>query len=182
MKGWTDEELKNRDLMAPCGLYCGLCGIYIATRDNNLKFRERLAGIYGSKPEETECLGCMQPDPAGKLYGYCTFCGIRDCVREKGFYSCHLCDQWPCDKITNFPISTGKRVMMRAIPAWREKAANLGDDEGSVAWAMSECERYHCGSCGAPLFRGAQRCRACKAEIAHELDGNFKIETDAPMK
>ncbi len=182
MKGWTDEELKNRDLMAPCGLYCGLCGIYIATRDNNAKFKERLAGIYGSKPEETECLGCMQPDPARKLYGYCTFCDIRDCVREKGFYSCHQCDQWPCDKINDFPISTGKRVMMRTIPIWREKATDLGDDQGSVAWAEAECERYHCGSCGAPLFRGAQKCRACKAEIAHELDGTFKIETDTAMK
>ncbi len=23
MKGWTEEEIRNRDLMAPCGLYCG---------------------------------------------------------------------------------------------------------------------------------------------------------------
>jgi len=32
MKKWTEEEIQNRDLMAPCGLYCGACGIYIATR------------------------------------------------------------------------------------------------------------------------------------------------------
>jgi len=25
MEGWTEEEIKNTDLMAPCGLYCGAC-------------------------------------------------------------------------------------------------------------------------------------------------------------
>ncbi|HMA86582.1 MAG TPA: DUF3795 domain-containing protein [Desulfosalsimonadaceae bacterium] len=25
--------------MAPCGLYCGACAVYIATRDNNEKFK-----------------------------------------------------------------------------------------------------------------------------------------------
>ena len=23
MKGWAEEEIKNKNLMAPCGLYCG---------------------------------------------------------------------------------------------------------------------------------------------------------------
>ena len=63
MKGWDEEEIKNRDLMAPCGLYCGTCGVYIATRDNNEKFKAVMGGLYGTKPEETECRGCMQPDP-----------------------------------------------------------------------------------------------------------------------
>ena len=34
-------------LAAPCGMYCGVCAIYIAHRDNNLKFKERLTGLYG---------------------------------------------------------------------------------------------------------------------------------------
>ncbi|MBF0399038.1 MAG: DUF3795 domain-containing protein, partial [Desulfobacterales bacterium] len=43
MEGWTEEEFKNKNLMAPCGLYCGLCGIYIATRDKNEKFKTIMA-------------------------------------------------------------------------------------------------------------------------------------------
>jgi hypothetical protein len=39
MEGWTEEEIRNKELMAPCGLYCGLCGVYIAMRDKNKKFR-----------------------------------------------------------------------------------------------------------------------------------------------
>jgi len=171
MEGWTEEEFKNIKLMAPCGLHCGLCGIYIATRDENKKFKSAMAGLYGTRPEDTECLGCMQPEPPQKLYGFCRICTIRDCVKEKKFYSCHQCEEWPCPQIKNFGLATGARVMLRTIPIWREKVALYGDENGSIEWARSECERYHCPSCGKPLFRGARRCRYCKQDIAEKLDG-----------
>ena len=31
----------NPSLVGPCGLYCGVCAIYIAGRDNNLKLKEK---------------------------------------------------------------------------------------------------------------------------------------------
>lgn len=175
MEGWSEEEFENKELMAPCGLYCGACAVYIATRDGNEKLKAIMGILYGTKPEDTECLGCMQSDPPKKMYEYCNICKIRDCVKSKHFYSCHQCDEWPCSLTENFPITTGRRVIKRAIPIWREKVASIGDEKGSVEWARSECERYHCPSCGKPLFRGAQRCRACKTEVANELDGLFKL-------
>ena len=132
-----------------------------------------MGDLYGTTPKETECIGCMQPDPPKKLYGYCKECKIRDCVKSKGYYSCHQCDEWPCDFIEMFPLKTGLRVMKRTIPIWRDKVATLGDESGSVEWVRSEYERYHCSSCKKPLFRGAQRCRNCKKEVAEELDGSF---------
>ncbi len=171
MKGWTEEEFRNKKLMAPCGLYCGTCGVYIAMRDDNEKFKGVMGNLYGTPPEQTSCCGCMQADPPENLYYFCKSCDIRSCVKSKDFYSCHQCSDWPCDMIKNFGLATGRNVMMRTIPIWREKVAELGDEEGSVEWARSECERYHCSSCGAPLFRGAQRCRACKHSVAEELDG-----------
>ena len=173
MKGWTEEEFANKNLMAPCGLYCGVCGVYIAMRDKNDKFRSVMANLYGTRPEETECLGCMQQDPPERLYAFCEGCKIRDCVRSKGFYSCHQCEEWPCTLIEDFQFATGVRVMKRAIPLWREKVAELGDEKGSVEWARAECQRYHCPSCGEPLFRGAQRCRVCKQPVADMLDGSL---------
>jgi hypothetical protein len=178
MEGWTEEEIRNKDLMAPCGLYCGTCGVYIATRDGNEKFRAAMANLYGTKPEEAECLGCMQPDPPKKLYGMCNACEVRDCVKSKGYYSCHQCEEWPCSMIENIPVATGERVIKRTIPLWRAKVAEHGDEEGSVEWVRSECERYHCSSCGKPLFRGAQRCRACKKPVADELDGSIQADFD----
>lgn len=173
MEGWTEEEIRNKDLMAPCGLHCGACGVYIATRDGNEKFKAVMGNLYGTKAEETECRGCMQPEPATKLYGYCTMCAIRNCVRAKGYSSCHPCGEWPCKRIENFGLATGVRVMKRAIPLWRAKVAELGDDQGSVEWAREELQRYHCPVCGKPLFRGAKRCRACKEPVAETLDGTL---------
>jgi len=36
----------NPDFISPCGLYCGVCAIYMAHRDNNRKFKERLVKLY----------------------------------------------------------------------------------------------------------------------------------------
>ncbi len=36
----------NPDFISPCGLYCGVCAIYIAHRDNNSKLKERLVSLY----------------------------------------------------------------------------------------------------------------------------------------
>ena len=173
MKGWTESEFADRSLMAPCGLYCGVCGVYLATRNVDPKFKALLGRLYGSAPEETECLGCMQPDPPQSLYGYCRACPIRDCVRGRGQYSCHQCAEWPCALIADFPLATGRRVMSRAIPLWRDQVACRGVGAGDAAWARAECERYHCPDCGEPLFRGAQRCRACHAPVADALDGSL---------
>src|SRR5512136_2424754 len=107
MEGWTDEEIRNKGLMAPCGLYCGVCGVYIATRDGNEKFRAVMGSLYGTKAEETECCGCMQTDPPKKRYNSCKSCLIRSCVKSKGYYSCHPCKEWPCSLIENFAYATG---------------------------------------------------------------------------
>jgi hypothetical protein len=173
MEGWKEDEIRNKAIMAPCGLYCGACGVYIATRDANEKFRATMGKLYGTPPEKTQCLGCMQSDPPEKIYGYCQACAIRNCVKAKGYYSCHQCGEWPCSQIENFGFATGKRVMKRAIPVWRAKVKEHGDEKGSIEWARSECERYHCPHCGKPLFRGAQTCRSCKMSVAAELDGSL---------
>jgi hypothetical protein len=172
MEGWTEEEIRNKDLMAPCGLYCGTCAIYIATRDGDEKLKAILGNLYGTEPEETECYGCMQADPPKKLYSYCKGCNIRVCIISKGYYSCHQCSDWPCSMIDNLPYSTSVRVTKRTIPIWRAKVAELGHEDGSIEWARSECERYHCPFCGKPLSRGAQQCGKCKRSVANELDGS----------
>jgi hypothetical protein len=132
MKGWTEDEFKDKNLMAPCGLYCGTCGVYIATRDNNAKFKSVMGGLYGTTPEQTECRGCMQPDPPDKLYLYCQHCDLRNCIRAKGYYACHQCGEWPCDLVENFGLATGKRRRMRSL-------------SGSSERISARCSRTRCG-------------------------------------
>lgn len=147
-------EIK-KEMVPPCGLYCGVCGIMYATRDDNPKLRERLAPVYGLKPEEIYCEGCLAEDD--KVFFYCRVCPIKSCTQEKGYEGCHQCDDFPCEHIENFPIPVGKKVIMRAVPRWREM--------GTEAWVEEEEKRYVCPHCGARLFRGAQRCRECREPV-----------------
>jgi len=143
----------NKAWLAPCGLYCGVCGISMAHRDNNLKFKERLSTVYACAPEEIACNGCL----SDLRFKYCASCPIRTCVQEKQYEGCHECTQFPCHFINNFPIPVGKKVIMRAIPAWKST--------GTEKWVELEEQRYHCPHCGNKLFRGAKTCRNCKEPV-----------------
>lgn len=157
----------NPDFIAPCGLYCGVCAIYIAHRDNNQKFKERLANLYkgavpgkGTLPnsdaltaDDIRCQGCLSQD----LFMHCRQCDIRACAQEKGFAGCHECDEFPCVHVENFPMAVGKKVILRAVPYWRK--------HGTEKWIQDEIARYICPECGNTVFRGAVRCNRCKATL-----------------
>ena len=88
---------------------------------------------------------------------YCRVCPIKSCAEEKGYEGCYQCDDFPCSFIEDFPQPVGKKVMMRAIPQWREM--------GTEKWVAAEEARYQCPQCGLKLFRGAKRCRECKTPV-----------------
>jgi predicted RNA-binding Zn-ribbon protein involved in translation (DUF1610 family) len=158
----------NPDFIAPCGLYCGVCAIYIAHRDNNLKFKKRLVELYkggvpgkGTLPgsesitaEDIRCNGCLSDN----LFIHCKRCEIRACSKKKGYTGCYQCDEFPCRYIEDFPMAVGKKVVLRAIPYWREV--------GTEKWIQDEEARYVCPECGNKVFRGAAECNQCKATLA----------------
>lgn len=143
----------NKEWLAPCGLYCGVCVILMAHRDDNQKLKDRLAPVYGVSPEELRCQGCL----SNEVFAYCTTCPIKSCTREKGYDGCHQCNEFPCEHINNFPIPVGQKVILRAIPQWREM--------GTEKWVEAEGKRYQCPHCGEQLFRGAKRCRRCHETV-----------------
>jgi len=157
----------NPDFVSPCGLYCGVCAIYIAHRDKNYKLKERLLSLYkgevpgkGNIPdseslsvEDIQCRGCLSDEP----FRYCRRCEIKDCTTRKGYTGCHQCDEFPCLYIENFPMAVGKKVILRAIPHWREV--------GTEKWIQDEESRYICPECGNKVFRGVVRCNKCKAAL-----------------
>ena len=156
----------NPDFVAPCGLYCGVCAIHIAGRDNNEKFKAALVNLYqgnlgkGTLPgsenltlADIHCGGCL----SGDLFMHCKQCEIRQCTMDKGYEGCHQCSDFPCEFIDEFSMTIGKKVILRAIPYWRE--------HGTEKWIADEEARYVCPECGNKLFRGAQRCNQCKTAV-----------------
>lgn len=152
----------NPDFAAPCGLYCGVCLIQQADRANNQQLKESLAQLFkGSLPNsenltaaDIHCRGCLSDD----LFFHCAQCSIRTCVHEKGYTGCHECSDFPCRLIDEFPIPVGGKVILRAIPHWREV--------GTEQWMADEEKRYLCPQCGNKLFRGARRCNKCKTAVS----------------
>ena len=157
----------DADLVSPCGLYCGVCAIHIAHRDNNAKLKQRLVGLYkggvagkGVLPNsETltvdgiRCRGCLSDD----RFMHCEQCAIRDCTQARGYTGCHQCDDFPCPHVENFPMAIGKKVILRAV-LHRRKV-------GTEKWVRDEKARYVCPDCGHTVFRGAVRCNRCSAAL-----------------
>ena len=143
----------QKELMAPCGLYCGVCAIRMAHQDGNQKFKERLAPLYGVTPEEICCRGCLSDE----VFAYCATCAIKSCTQGRGYEGCYQCAEFPCAHIEHFPVPVGRKVILRAVPAWREL--------GTEKWVEAEEKRYRCPHCGEALFRGAKRCRRCKEAV-----------------
>jgi hypothetical protein len=102
----------NAELLAPCGLYCGVCGVYMASRDNNRKLKDKLANAYGVTPGQIVCKGCL----SNEKFVYCRTCGIRACVMGKKYEGCHQCNEFPCKFINDFPFPIGKKVILRSVP------------------------------------------------------------------
>jgi hypothetical protein len=155
-----DMEM-HPDFIAPCGMYCGVCAVMYATRDDNLRFKERLVGVYKGKlpgsehlsVDDIRCRGCLSEEP----FLYCNACAIKNCTKNKGYTGCHECDAFPCEWIDGFPIQVGKKVILRAIPHWRAV--------GTEKFVQDEEARYVCPGCGHKLFRGVKRCNRCGLEV-----------------
>lgn len=157
----------NPDFLAPCGLYCGVCAIHIAYREDNRKFKERLVAVYqgripgkGLLPDaesltvdDIKCAGCLSND----RFAYCRRCDIRECVQNRGYSGCHQCDEFPCQHVGDFPMTVGKKVILRAIPHRREV--------GTEQWVIDEEARYVCPRCGNKLFRGVVTCNRCRMQV-----------------
>ena len=150
-------EVKN-ELLAPCGLWCGACSIYIAHENNNLKFKEKLLPVYKAYAKDLDdiaCTGCLSE---GTVFPVCKVCAIKKCCKDKDIKGCYQCEEFPCKFIDNFPIPVGKKVILRSVPFWRQ--------HGTEKYVEAEKNRYHCPEYGNQLFRGAKRCNKCKVPVS----------------
>jgi hypothetical protein len=156
--GKMDTSVK---LLAPCGLYCGMCVMYQATQANNRDLLERMRKLLSplfsfaanATADDLLCDGCHSE----RIGIFCRECAIRDCTSQKSYQGCHECGDFPCDHIDHFPVPTGKKVMQRAHSAIQEL--------GPAAFVEAEEQRYHCPACGQRLYRGARECRQCQTRV-----------------
>jgi len=160
---WRNYNMteKENKLLAPCGLYCGVCSIYKAYKDNDLELKKEILTKLNNNEiktiEDIACTGCLSD---GIVFHFCQACPIKTCIKNKKIKGCYQCKDFPCEIISNWPDPLEKKVMLRAIPSWRE----LGIEN----WVAEEEKRYKCPNCGTLLFHGTKKCKNC----------NFKVNFD----
>lgn len=144
----------NNSLLSPCGLYCGVCSVYIAHKTNNLDLKRTIFPIFqqwGAKNiEDITCEGCMSK---GYIFSFCQTCSIKNCIKHKLIDGCWKCDEFPCKIIHDWPSPEGKIVIIDEI----KQICELGIEK----WVQKVEETHKCSKCGTQLYRGAQNCYVC---------------------
>lgn len=94
------------EITAICGLPCHECGAYIATMTDDDAKREEVARMWSEmykadiKPSDINCSGCTTD--GGPVFHHCTVCEIRKCGKSRGVVNCAHCDDYGCEKTTEF--------------------------------------------------------------------------------
>ena len=158
----TDGEIImveiKKELLSPCGLYCGVCAVYLAHSSNNLEFKKQLFPVFkqwGAKTiEDIACTGCMSD---GIIFPFCRTCFIKKCIKDKNLEGCHQCKDFPCKIYEKWPSAAGKEVMLKEIPNWREL--------GTKQWVKNVEDQHRCSTCGEITYRGVNQCFNCQNKI-----------------
>jgi len=143
------------EYLSPCGMYCSVCSIRAACRNNDQKLKEQLASFFSTSPENIICEGCM----SGKTFQFVKTCPIKACAQKKSLKGCHQCDDFPCNNIKNFPMEIARNGILEAVSRWKEL--------GTERWVAEIEKRYTCSKCGALLHRYANQCSNCQSSFSY---------------
>ena len=137
--------------MAVCGLYCGSCGIYLATQENETEKLLQYAIVLNQSFDETLCDGCK----ADRKSAHCSkMCSFINCTFEKGIDFCGACHEFPCNELTVFQSKMPHRV---EIPESQNRLKKIGLNQ----WLLEMKEYYSCPQCNAINNAYNLTCRKC---------------------
>ena len=93
-------------MISVCGTVCSECPGFLATQKNDNTERKRIAELWSKlynadiKPADINCDGCMSDGT--RIFNYCNICEIRRCGMAKHVENCAYCDEYACEKLTDF--------------------------------------------------------------------------------
>jgi hypothetical protein len=137
MKGVT--AMDKNEIVAYCGIYCGLCGANARIPQTARQLRDYLEhGAYEDRERGNESFSVFwvylqelannseiktcRRDACGPNVG-----GIKKCARRRDIEFCFDCDDYPCDKVQMLAKSSptlihdGERVKSIGLDQWIEE-------------------------------------------------------------
>lgn len=143
--------MKNDDIIAYCGLYCGACEMYLATQSNTLPALSEKLGI----PQKLiACEGCK----SDSLSIFCKNCAIKKCNRLKEIETCADCNEFPCSVLNAFE-NDGHPHHKGVIDS-----LSLLSRNGHSTWLHKMKKKYTCSECGLALSWYDDICPDCYTE------------------
>lgn len=152
--------MKENEKKSYCSLYCGTCGVFQATQQNDEKLLKLMVRVYQKAFQDSQnltissikCDGCLSE----RVSVLCQSCSIKKCAVNRNIEGCHQCPEFPCGHIDSFPISSGKSEIL--------KSAKFRAKFGTQKWIEDVLSRYKCSNCNHLLYRGGPRCQKCKTK------------------
>lgn len=143
--------INKRNLASVCGLYCGACGVYIATQENDVEKMQNIAKTLNQTLEETWCDGCGSERKSAYCSQKCTF--IK-CAKEKNIEFCGSCNEYPCEQLKDF-----QSKMPHRLELWQ--SLQRIKETGWENWSDEMIAHYTCQNCN--TINGAYHiaCRKC---------------------
>jgi hypothetical protein len=141
----------GKNLAAACGLYCGSCGIYLATQENDTAKLLQYAIVLNQSFDETLCDGCR----ASRKSAHCSkVCSFIECTTNKGIEFCGACSEFPCIKLTDFKSKMPNRCEIL-------ESQNRLKEIGCEKWLIEMKEKYACPGCNTINTAYDIACRKC---------------------
>lgn len=128
------------ELIAPCGMNCGVCLGYL--RDKNT------------------CPGCHGAE--ADMAAHCARCIIRNCEALKAAQSgfCYECPKYPCRRLKDLD----KRYRTKYAMSMLENLAYIRE-HGLNAFVENEHERWRCRKCGGVICVHRHFCFRCGEKL-----------------
>ena len=131
------EALSRFELIAPCGMNCGICLGYLR--------------------EKNQCPGCR--GPREQLPKMCRSCILRNCaiLKENNWKFCSdKCEKYPCLRLRNLD----KRYRTKHNMSMIENLNNI-EKLGIRVFVRNEKMRWTCSECGGTICVHRGYCYSC---------------------
>ena len=130
------------EMMAPCGMNCGICSGFLRAKNR--------------------CVGCNYREPI--QIGGCRKCMIKFCEhRPEGAGFCVACSRYPCRRLKDLD----KRYRTKYGMSMLENLAAI-QEMGLDRFMEVENTRWVCPECGAPICVHDRKCytKGCRGTLA----------------
>jgi hypothetical protein len=126
------------NMVAPCGIDCGICELYICKDDSNLynKLIER-----GMPKDKLPCAGCRTIEGKCPVIG--GICSTYTCVQDHKVEFCYECNDFPCVKL--HPAANRAEILPHNMKVFNLCTIKQAGVEKFVEKSLEIKKRYYMG-------------------------------------